>query len=149
VQCFLFFYISVPPQGVFSKAKDEDKVKYYGLNQRTKLWQYGSADIIYSQPDCVKERKNWYSHIALTNGHIAIFLYPFNKDMYDMFCFAAKPKTNLSIVGNRTKKALNEPLELPMSPCTPSKLDLVTSQTQHRYIFNRFVIQSTVYFQII
>ncbi|XP_039524413.1 uncharacterized protein LOC120477081 isoform X3 [Pimephales promelas] len=43
----------------------------------------------------------------------------------------AKPKTNLSIVGNRTKKALNEPLELPMSPCTPSKLDLVTSQTQH------------------
>jgi len=66
-----------------------------------------------------------------------------------MFCFAAKPKTNLSIVGNRTKKALNEPLELPMSPCTPSKLDLVTSQTQHRYIFNRFVIQSTVYFQII
>lgn len=59
-----------------------------------------------------------------------------------MFCFAGKPKINHLIGEKRTKKALKEPLELPMSPCSPSKLNLVISQPKYRYIFNRFVIQS-------
>lgn len=42
-----------------------------------------------------------------------------------------KPKINHLIGEKRTKKALNEPLELPMSPCSPSKLNLVTSQPQY------------------
>ncbi|XP_048010994.1 uncharacterized protein LOC125244787 isoform X3 [Megalobrama amblycephala] len=42
-----------------------------------------------------------------------------------------KPKINRLIGAKRTKKALNEPLELPMSPCSPSKLNLVTSQPQY------------------
>ncbi|XP_051748051.1 uncharacterized protein LOC127511324 isoform X2 [Ctenopharyngodon idella] len=42
-----------------------------------------------------------------------------------------KPKINRLIGAKRTKKALNEPLELPMSPCSPSKLNLVASQPQY------------------
>ncbi|KAK7149431.1 hypothetical protein R3I94_008922 [Phoxinus phoxinus] len=42
-----------------------------------------------------------------------------------------KPKIIPLFGEKRTKKALNEPLELPMSPCSPSKLNLVTSQPQY------------------
>ncbi|XP_077089892.1 uncharacterized protein redic1 [Siphateles boraxobius] len=42
-----------------------------------------------------------------------------------------KPKINPLIGEKRTKKALHEPLQLPMSPCSPSKLNLVTSQPQY------------------
>ncbi|XP_058629407.1 uncharacterized protein LOC131539100 isoform X2 [Onychostoma macrolepis] len=42
-----------------------------------------------------------------------------------------KPKTNLLTGVKRTKRALKEPSELPMSPCSPSNLNLVTSQPQY------------------
>ncbi|XP_073669789.1 uncharacterized protein [Paramisgurnus dabryanus] len=41
-----------------------------------------------------------------------------------------KPKINF-FNANETKPTLNETLELPMSPCSPSNLDLVTSQPQY------------------
>ncbi|XP_055047103.2 uncharacterized protein [Misgurnus anguillicaudatus] len=41
-----------------------------------------------------------------------------------------KPKMNF-FNANETKTTLNEALELPMSPCSPSNLDLVTSQPQY------------------
>ncbi|XP_042578296.1 uncharacterized protein LOC109087234 isoform X2 [Cyprinus carpio] len=42
-----------------------------------------------------------------------------------------KPKTNLLTGVKRSKRALKEPSELPMSPCSPSNLNLVTSQPQY------------------
>ncbi|XP_056603868.1 uncharacterized protein LOC130420553 isoform X2 [Triplophysa dalaica] len=48
---------------------------------------------------------------------------------------SGKPKMNL-FNKKETKKTLNEPLELPMSPCSPSKLNLVTSQPQYMVTAN-------------
>lgn len=66
---------------------------------------------------------------------------------HDLFCFVGKPKINRLIGAKRTKKALNEPLELPMSPCSPSKLNLVASQPQYRYISRGLLFH--LYFLII
>lgn len=112
------FSFSIPPQGIFPKAKDEEKVKYYGLNPRTKLWQYGSADIIHCQPDCVKERANWYSHSALHKSNILLWSFikvSYVKSWYLLFWRQTKNKSFDWCKKNqksfeRTVRVTNEPL---------------------------------------
>lgn len=47
-----------------------------------------------------------------------------------MYTSTGKSKINMLNTKN-TKKTLNEPIELPMSPCSPSNLKLATSQPQY------------------
>ncbi|XP_059367465.1 uncharacterized protein LOC132105932 isoform X4 [Carassius carassius] len=107
-------------------------------------WVGGSRSrYMKSKEDTTKQRAFFQKQRMKRKSHIEESPKGYNPDNMDLLTLfivnqisskkeqTDKPKTNLLTGVKRTKRALKEPSELPMSPCSPSNLNLVTSQPQY------------------